>query len=358
MDALDCLDCLTPSRIVKKDMPLPLVDSPLSAAVSRREAIQYTLAGMIAATVGLPRSATAQSYPTRAVRLLVPVAAGGGTDMIARVVADALSRHMGQPWVVDNQAGAGGQIASQAIARAEPDGYNLLLGYVSTHGTLPAVRKLPYDVLKDFTPITMIGGAPNVLVCNAATGPKSFQDYLADLRANPGQAGYGSAGTGTITHLVYEHLKLATRTSVLHIPYRGIAPALTDLMAGQVQYSMPGLAGALGYIKSGKLRPLVVTGPARHPQLPEVPTLEELGVKNFKAAQWVGIMGPAHMPAAVVMALESACAQVLRKPELTAKLAGEGLQMMPMSQPEFTSYVAADLARWRSVVKEQGIKES
>ena len=332
--------------------------SPATPLATRRLVLHGALAGLAGAAAVRPLAALAQDYPSRPVRLLVPVAAGGGTDMIARVVADALSRTMGQPWVVDNQAGAGGQIASQAIVRAEPDGYNLLLGYVSTHGTLPAVRKLSYDVLKDFTPIAMIGGAPNVLVCSSAGGPKTFAEFLKDTRANPGKASYGSAGAGTITHLVFEHLKLATGISVVHVPYRGIAPTLTDVMAGQVQYAMPGLAGALTYIKAGKLRPLAVTGPARHPQLPDVPTLEELGVKNFKAVQWVGIMGPARLPAPVVAKLEAACTQVLAKPELAAKLSGEGLQMMPMTQRAFADYVAADLSRWRTVVKEQGIQES
>lgn len=316
------------------------------------------MAARSAAVAGLvPACALAQSYPSRPVRLLVPVSAGGGTDMIARVVADQLSRGMNQPWVVENQGGAGGQIASQATARAEPDGYNLMIGYVSTHGTLPALRKVPYDPIRDFTHIAMIGGAPNVLVAQPS-GPASFEDFLAEVRAHPGKASYASAGVGTITHLVFEGLKLATNTSVLHVPYRGIAPGINDMVAGQVQYAMPGLAGVLPYIRAGKLRALAVTGPDRHPLLPEVRTLKEIGIPHFEAVQWVGIMGPAHLPPAVVRDLSAAVAQVLGRKETADKLAGEGIRVMPMSQPDFSAYVVADLTRWRTIVRERGLQET
>lgn len=315
-------------------------------------------AGGTAVAGGLmPACVLAQSYPSRPIRLLVPVSAGGGTDMIARVIADQLSRTMKQTWVVENQAGAGGQIASQATARAEPDGYNLMIGYVSTHGTLPAVRKVPYDPIRDFTRIAMIGGAPNVLV-GQLSGPASFEDFLADARAHPGKTSYASAGVGTITHLVFEGLKLATGVSVLHVPYRGIAPGINDMLAGQIQYAMPGLAGVLPHIRSGKLRALAVTGPDRHPLLPDVRTLKEIGIPNFEAVQWVGIMGPANLPPAVVQALTAAMAQVLGRKETAEKLAGEGIRLMPMSQQEFSSYATADLARWQNIVKERGLQET
>ncbi|QHE85464.1 Bug family tripartite tricarboxylate transporter substrate binding protein [Hydrogenophaga sp. BPS33] len=325
---------------------------------SRRRAVLTVLASG-ASSLGLfSGSARAQAFPNRPIKLLVPVAAGGGTDLIARVVADALSRTMGQTWVVDNQAGAGGQIASQATARAAADGYSLMLGYVSTHGTLPAVRKLPYDTQKDFTYIGMIGGAPNVLVSNAVRGPQTFQQFLQDVRANPGRDSFGSAGAGTITHLVFERLKVATNTSIVHVPYKGVAPVMTDLLANQIQYAMPGLAGALNYIRSGKATALAVTGPRRHPLLPDVPTLKELGVPDFEAVQWVGIMGPAGIPADVGQKLTASLNEVLKQKELAEKLTSEGIEVMPMSVEAFRSYVAADSVRWREVVKKSDIKES
>jgi tripartite-type tricarboxylate transporter receptor subunit TctC len=325
---------------------------------SRRRAVLTAVASGASSIAAFPGLAHAQAFPNRPIKLVVPVAAGGGTDLIARVVADALSRNMGQSWVVNNQSGAGGQIASQATAQAAPDGYSLMIGYVSTHGTLPAVRKLPYDTQKDFSYIGMIGGAPNVLVANAASGPKSFQQFLSDVRANPGKASFGSAGAGTITHLVFERLKAATKTFVVHVPYRGIAPVMTDLLANQIQYAMPGLAGVLNHIRSGKVTALAVTGPRRHSLLPDVPTLKELGLPDFEAVQWVGIMGPAGIPADVSQKLTTSLNEVLKQKELAEKLTSEGIELMPMSVEAFRSYVAADFVRWRDVVKSRDIKES
>jgi tripartite-type tricarboxylate transporter receptor subunit TctC len=324
----------------------------------RRRAALTALVGGVASLGALPGLARAQAFPNRPIKLLVPVAAGGGTDLIARVVADALSRSMGQTWVVQNQAGAGGQIATQATALALADGYNLMLGYVSTHGTLPAIRKLPYDTEKDFSYIGMIGGAPNVLIANATGGLSSFQQFLSDVRANPGKASFGSAGIGTITHLVFERLKAATNTTLVHVPYKGVAPLMNDLLANQIQYAMPGLAGALNHIRSGKVKPLAVTGPRRHSLLPEVPTLKELGLPDFEAVQWVGIMGPAGLPADVNQKLTASLNEVLKHKELAEKLTGEGIEIMPMSVEAFRAYVAADFVRWRDVVKKGDIKES
>lgn len=325
---------------------------------SRRRAVLAAMASGASSLGAFHGLTYAQAFPNRPIKLLVPVAAGGGTDLVARVVADALSRSMGQSWVVNNQSGAGGQIASQATASAAADGYNLMVGYVSTHGTLPAVRKLPYDTQKDFSYIGMIGGAPNVLVSNQASGPQTFQQFLTNVRANPGKASFGSAGAGTITHLVFERLKAATKTFVVHVPYRGIAPVMTDLLANQIQFAMPGLAGAFNHIRSGKVTALAVTGPRRHPLLPEVPTLKELGLPDFEAVQWVGIMGPAGMPADVSQKLTASLNEVLKQKTLAEKLTSEGIELMPMSVEAFRSYVAADFVRWRDVVKNRDIKES
>lgn len=313
-------------------------------------------AAALAAIMSNSKPGAASSYPAKPVRLVVPAPAGGGTDVIGRIAADYLSRALGQSVIVENQGGAGGQIAAQAAALAEPDGYHLLLGFVSTHGTLPAVRKLPYDPVRDFSPIAMIGGAPNVLVCNAQAGPADFAAFRAECRAHPGKYTFGSGGSGTITHLVFEHLKLATRLDIVHVPYKGIAPVVTDVIAGRIQFAMPGMAGATQHLKAGRLRALAITGPRRHALLPSVPTLGELGLGDFDAVQWVGLMGPAKLPPAISAALFQATQRMLAAPEVRARLDQAGVDAMPMSSAEFARYIEKDLAVWRRVVTESGIR--
>jgi tripartite-type tricarboxylate transporter receptor subunit TctC len=199
----------------------------------------------------LATGARAQSFPTKPIRYIVPVAAGGGNDMIARVVTERWGKALGQNFIVENQGGGGGVIASVATARAAPDGYTLMQGYVATHGTTPATRKVPYDAIKDFTPIGMIGGTPNVLVVNSALPVKTLAEFIDHLKKNPGRLSYGSAGQGSLTHLTMELFKQQIGAFMLHIPYRGIAPAFTDLLGGQTQAMFPGLAAALPHLRSG-----------------------------------------------------------------------------------------------------------
>ena len=203
----------------------------------------------------------AQPYPAKTVKIIAPVAPGGGVDLVARTMADRYTKALGQTFIVENQSGGSGVIASQATARAAPDGYILMLGYVGTHGTNPAVRKVPYDAVKDFTPIAMVGGTPNVLVVNPSIPVKNLKELVERrMDAKKNQISYGSAGNGTLTHLAMEQLKQAASFESVHAPYRGIAPGLTDLMGGQTQMMMPGLAAAIGHIRSGKLKPVAVTG--------------------------------------------------------------------------------------------------
>ena len=239
----------------------------------------------------------AQSYPTKPIRYIVPVAAGGGNDMIARVVTERWGKALGQTFVVDNQSGGGGVIACQTTARAAPDGYTLMQGYVATHGTTPATRSIPYDPIKDFTPIGMIGATPNVLVVDANVPVKTVKEFVDYVKRNPGKVSYGSAGPGSLTHLTMELFKQETGAFMLHIPYRGIAPAINDLLGGQTQAMFPGLAAALPQIRSGRLRALAVTGKERNPVLKDVPTMDEAGFKGFDALQWYGTVVPAGMAA-------------------------------------------------------------
>jgi tripartite-type tricarboxylate transporter receptor subunit TctC len=297
-----------------------------------------------------------QAFPSKPIRYIVPVAAGGGSDMVGRTLTERWGRVLGQSFIVDNQGGGGGVIAAQATARAAPDGYTLMQGYVATHGTSPATRKLPYDAIKDFTPIGMIGGTPNVLVVTAGLPVHSVKEFVEYLNKNPGKVSYGSAGPGSLTHLTMELFKLQLGSFMVHIPYRGIAPAFTDLIGGQTQAMFPGLAAAVPHIKSGRVRPLAVTGKTRHPQYKDVPTLIELGYKGFDAMQWYGVVGPAGIPAPVVKHLNETLAQVLKAPDFREKLAVEAVEPMTMTPDEFGKFIIADIARWTKVAKERNIQ--
>jgi tripartite-type tricarboxylate transporter receptor subunit TctC len=304
----------------------------------------------------LPDLALAQAaYPNRPIKYIVPVAAGGGSDMIGRQLCDRLSKVLNQTMVVENHGGGGGVIASQMTTKAAPDGYTLMQGYVATHGTAPATRKLNYDPIKDFTPLGMIGTTPNVLVVNANTPVKDVKEFIQFVKKNPGKFSYGSAGAGSLTHLTAELFKLQTGAFMVHIPYRGIAPATTDLIAGQTQAMFPGLAAALPHIRGGRIRALAVTGNQRHPALKDVPTMEEAGLKGFDAQQWYGVVGPAGMPAPIVKQINDAIAQVLAQPDFRDKLSAEAVELTPMTPNQFLEYMKRDLARWTELARERKI---
>jgi len=307
------------------------------------------------ALLGLATLARAQSFPSKPIRYIVPVAAGGGNDMIARVVTERWGKALGQNFIVENQGGGGGVIASVTTARAAPDGYTLMQGYVATHGTTPATRKVPYDAIRDFTPIGMIGGTPNVLVVNSGLPAKTLAEFIDYTKKNPGRLSYGSAGQGSLTHLTMELFKQQIGAFMLHIPYRGIAPAFTDLLGGQTQAMFPGLAAALPHLRSGRVRALAVTGKARSDQLKDVPTLEESGFKGFDAIQWYGSVGPAGIPADVVRHLNETQVAVLKDPDLRERLSVEAVEPMPMTPAQFGQYIRADIERWTALAKAKNI---
>lgn len=315
-----------------------------------------TLLQAAPALVCTPSLVLAQAaYPAKPIRYIVPVAAGGGSDTVGRTVTERWGNQLKQSFIVDNQGGGGGVIASQATARALPDGYTLMQGYVATHGTSPATRKLPYDAIKDFTAIGMIGATPNVLVVNSALPVKTVKEFIDYLRKNPGKVSYGSAGQGSLTHLTMELFKQQVNSFMVHIPYRGIAPAFTDLMGGQTQAMFPGLAAAVPHIRSGRVRPLAVTGLKRHPQFKDVPTLDESGFKGFDAQQWYGVVGPAGVPAPIVKQLNESLAAVLRAPDLRDKLSVEAIEPIVMLPEEFAAFMKADIARWTQLAKDRNI---
>lgn len=316
-----------------------------------------TLLQAAPALLGAPGLLLAQTgFPAKPIRYIVPVSAGGGSDMVGRTLTERWGSVLKQSFIVDNQSGGGGVIACQATARAAPDGYTLMQGYVATHGTSPATRKLPYDAVKDFTPIGMIGGTPNVLVVNAALPVNNIKEFVDYLKKNPGKVSYGSAGAGSLTHLTMELFKQQLNTFMVHIPYRGIAPAFTDLIGGQTQAMFPGLAAAVPHIRSGRVRPLAVTGLQRHPQFKDLPTLDESGFKGFDAQQWYGVVGPAGMPAPIIKQLNETLATVLRAPDLREKLSVEAIEPRVMTPEQFGEFIRTDIARWTKLARERGIQ--
>ena len=310
----------------------------------------------LAAGVHAPDLRAQDIYPSRPVRIIAPQSPGGGVDLVGRIVADRLSRAMGQSFVIDNQAGAGGAIATLATARAIPDGYTLEIGYVATHGTNPAVKKVPYDAVKDFTPIAMIGGTPNLLVVRPTVPARTLKEFVDYARANPGAMNYGTSGKGTLNHLVMEQFKNAAGFQSLSVPYRSIGQAFTDLMGGQVQSIFPGLAAGLPHVRSGAVRPLAVTGLKRHPILPAVTTFKESGYEDFDGLTWYGIVGPAKMPTSIVNMLNEEINKVLAMPDFRDKLSGEALDTMPMSPEQFGQYIADEVAHWTRVARANKIE--
>jgi tripartite-type tricarboxylate transporter receptor subunit TctC len=301
----------------------------------------------------LPALAAAQPYPAKPVKIVVPAQPGGGLDLIGRTVADQLGRALQQSFIVENSSGGGGAIASQMVARAAPDGYTLMVGYVATHATNPAVRKVPYDAVKDFTPIAMIGGTRNMLVVHPTVPAGDLKGFIDYAKGKAGGLNYGSGGIGTLNHLVMEQLKGAAGFDMVTAHFRGIGPAFQAILGGQIEVMTPGLAAALPHIRSKKVRPIAVTGLARHPLLPEVPTFEEAGFKGFDGVQWYGIVGPARMSPEVTRKLNEEIGKALAEPALQQRLANEAIDAMPMTPEQFGSFIQAELTRYATLARER-----
>jgi len=303
----------------------------------------------------LPAPGSAQPYPFKPVKIVVPAQPGGGLDLVGRTVADQLGRAMNQSFIVENSAGGGGAIASQAVARAAPDGYTLMVGYVGTHGTNPAVRKLPYDAIRDFTAIAMVGGTRNVLVVHPSVPAADLGSFVDYARNNAGKLNYATGGIGLLNHLALEQFRAAAGFDAVYAHYRGIGPALSDMLGGQIHVLMPGLAAALPHIRAGKIKPLAVTGFERHPLIPGVPTFEESGFKGFDGVQWYGIVGPAKLPEEITKRLNAEINKALASPALRQRLSGEAIDPMPMTPGQFASFIRAEIARWSALARERGI---
>jgi tripartite-type tricarboxylate transporter receptor subunit TctC len=309
-------------------------------------------------------SARAQAgWPSKPVRIVVPFAAGGTTDILARAIAPELSKAFGQPFIVDNKPGAGGNNGAAEVAKAT-DGHTLLMGTVGTHAINPSLYpKMPYDHVKDFAPITLVAGVPNVVVMNPASAQKYQVETLPDLfraaRANPGKLNVASSGNGTSIHLAAELYKSMTGTYMLHLPYRGSGPALIDLMAGNVDLMFDNLPSALPHIKSGKLKALAVTSGQRSAALPDLPTVAEAGgalLRNFEASSWFGLFAPASMPAETVTRIQQETAKAMAQPAVKERLLSQGA--LPGGQPpaDFARFIEAETRKWAQVVKASGAK--
>ena len=304
----------------------------------------------------VPALAAAQGYPAKPVRIVVPAQPGGGLDLIGRTMADQLGRAMAQTFIVENISGGGGTIASQTVARAAPDGYTLMVGYVGTHGTNPAVRKVPYDALRDFTAIAMVGGTPNVLVVQPSMPVGDVASLIEFAKKNAKTASYASGGIGTLNHLAMEQFRSAAGFEAIVVHYRGIAPAIKDFRAGQTMMMMPGLAAAMPHIRMQTMKPVAVTGLKRHALLPDVPTIEESGFKGFDGVQWYGIVGPARLPAEITQRLSSEINKAIGARALQERLSAEAIEPMPMTPEKFGAFIQSEIARWAALARERRIQ--
>jgi tripartite-type tricarboxylate transporter receptor subunit TctC len=305
--------------------------------------------------LALTTAAAAQDYPTKPVRIIVPFPPGAFNDIVARLVATQLSTRLGRQVIVENRAGAGGIIATETVANAPKDGHTLLL-VSSSITVLPAMQPLPYDTIKSFTPIAMLASAPNVVTGHPSLQANSLKELIALAKKQPGKLQYASAGIGTFPHLGAELFKLTAGIDLLHVPFKGSAPALIDVVGGHTQLTFATIPSSLTHIRSGKLKVFGVGGTQRNPLIPEVPTVEEAGLPGYTAANWNGILAPAGTPAPIIARLHREISGIQDTPELQKQFTAEGADVVRMSPPEFAAYIASEIAKWGRVVKEAGIK--
>jgi tripartite-type tricarboxylate transporter receptor subunit TctC len=340
--------------MAKQTLPLDNTGGAMKQRLLRAVA---ALAGIAAIALAAPAGAQTPAYPTKPIRLIVPFPPGGATDIIARAVAQKLSETWGQSIIVDNRPGAGGNIGTELVAKAAPDGYTLEMGTVGTHAINASLyAKIPFDNVKDFAPIILVAGVPNVLEVTPSLPVNSVQELIAYAKTNPGKLNFASSGNGTSIHLSGELFKVMAGVQMTHVPYKGSAPALQDLIAGQVQLMFDNLPPSLPQIKAGKLRALAVTSATRAPALPDVPTVAETGLPGFEASSWFGLLAPAGTPPAIIAKINAEVAAWLASPEGKEKLSSIGANAAGGSPEDFARHINAETAKWAKVVKESGAK--
>jgi tripartite-type tricarboxylate transporter receptor subunit TctC len=310
------------------------------------------LAGLAA-----PMPSHAQDYPSHPVKIIVPGAAGDASDIVARLVAQKLSERMGQQFVVENRAGAGGIVGSEVVAKSPPDGYTLILAHTASHGINAAVySNLPYDPQKDFTPLSLVARAPNLFVVSPEVPARTVQEFIAYAKTVPGKLNFASGGRGTSAHLSAELLSTMAGLNLVHVPYKGATPALTDVIAGHAQLFIGNMPPALPHVQAGKLRALAVTSANRWPDLPDVPTMAESGLPGYETVAWFALLGPAGLPASIAQRLSTETAAAMKGADVRAMLRKQGMEAIGSSAPELAAFMATDIARWKKVAAESGTK--
>jgi len=315
------------------------------------------LAGAFALAVLAPLAPAQEAYPSKPVRIIVPFAAGGVADLLPRIVGEKLTQKWGQPVVVENKVGAAGNIGMAEGARAAPDGYTLLLAPAGNLTVNPKLfPNLPFDTYRDLTPVTLLAQSPNVLVVHPSVPAKSFQELIAYAKANPGKLNFASPGEGSGAHLAGELLKIEAGIDATHVPYKGIAPAVNDLLGGQVQMMFAGISTVLQHVKSGKLVALAIASPKRNPQLPDVPTVSESGLPGFDVTSWYGIVVRAGTPPAIVQKVQRDMTETLQSADVQSRLAALGLEPVGDTPSEFDALIKAETKKWGAIVEKAGIK--
>ena len=316
-----------------------------------------TRIAVLALALGAAAGAGAQTYPSQPIRMIVPFTAGGTTDILARTIGQKLAEAWRQPVIVENKPGAGGNIGADAVAKAKPDGYTILMGTIGTQSINASLyAKMPYDAAKDFAPVTLVAMVPNVLVVNPGVPAKSVADLIALAKAKPGQLNFASSSTGGSPHLSGEMFKQMTGADIVHVPYKGSAPAITDLLGGQVSLMFDNLPSALPQVKAGKLRALGVTSARRSQAAPEIPTIAESGVPGYEVDSWFGILAPAGTPKEVVGKLNAEIARILKMPDVRQRLQEQGAEPVGGTPEQFADHIRKETVKWARVVKASGAK--
>jgi hypothetical protein len=338
----------TARKILQGELHIPpyVFSNPTEGDKPMKRFIAPAVAAVMAAAAPL-----AMAWPDKTITIVVPTAAGGGNDAMARTIAQKLGPLLGQTVIIDNRAGANGAIASEFVARAAPDGHTLMFGYIATHAMNPALQKLRYDPVADFAPVGLVGYSPTLMVANGTVPVKDVKDLVAQLKAKPDKYAYASAGNGTAPHYAAELFKLSAGVVMLGAPYKGSAPAITDTIAGQTQFMFPSLYTALPHVKAGKLRAMAIAGPKRSPLLPEVPTLKEAGVDGVEVQQWYGFFAPAKTPRPIIDQLNKALNQVLADKEVVKRMEEHGADVETSTPEKFGELVKSELAKWKGVVQ-------
>ncbi len=316
-----------------------------------------TLCTFAAGFVLFSGAAFSQAYPAKPIRMIVPFPAGGGSDTMGRVVGQKLGARLGQQIVVENRPGAGGSIGAEMVAKAAPDGYTLLLGSTSEIAQYPNVNpKIAYDPQRDFAPVSLVGNVPLILVVHPSLPVKTVKELVSLAKSRPGEINFSSAGNGSTTHLAVELLILTTGIRMTHVPYKGSVPAVTDLVAGNVQVGIPTMPAALPFIKAGRLKALAISTAKRSAVMPNVPTLQEGGINKYDTALWTGILAPSGTPSAILSRLQSEIANVVNQPDVKDALAKQGAEPVSSTPAEFSAFIRSELAKWAKVVKESGVR--